>query len=103
MAYRDRSQGFGFVYVDLKKLLSESAKFDVDESAPVEFESSAKTIHVTKESIAAAPAAVAPPSAPVEKLKENLDRLQQLQHKLHAMLEELSTIADKEKKRRKKD
>lgn len=96
MAYRDQSQGFGFVYVDLAKILSERTKLSLEDLEPSEYAESAPSVNLNRD-----PVVQAQPQS-VEKLKDNLDRLQQLHHKLHAMLEELSTMAENEKKRRKK-
>src|SRR5262245_16816159 len=100
MAFRDRSQGFGFVYVDIKKLLEQ---IDVIEQNPEAHpqEGTALSIHIPKKASAVptpAPAPAPVPSAPItnddaasnkkpmderiKQIKENLDRLQSLHHKL---------------------
>lgn len=110
MAYRDRSQGFAFVYVDLAKILRERDK-QVDDTGPV-FPGETKSINFNKDILAsakAAPAAAAPTeemvspqvterSAAIRQIRENLDRLQSLHHKLHSMLDELNHVTDKKKK-----
>lgn len=93
MAHRDRSQGFGFVYVDIKKLLEEKDALGNPESpTPVSTEGVAaanfpKTADAVRER-----------SQAVHQIKDNLDRLQSLHHRLHAMLAEIGQITDKKKK-----
>ena len=93
MAERDRSQGFGFMYVDITKLLADKAKlehekpvltqdvktanFNKDEVKPKE--TTGKVIELQKSD----------KTNSIKQIKENLDRLQSLHHKLHAMLEEI--------------
>ncbi len=114
MAFRDRSQGFGFVYVDVKKLLEQTDAIDKNPEIHPQ-EKTALSIHLTKKS----PVAVVPPPMPaaevkaaveelanvskapmderIKQIKSNLDRLQSLHHKLHAVLDELSTASRKKK------
>lgn len=113
MAFRDRNQGFGFVYVDIKKLLEQTNEISENpESHPQE--DTAFSIHLPKRPTptpAPAPAPVAemkptevkaaaarPVEDRIKQIKENLDRLQTLHHKLHAVLEELSSVSRNKKK-----
>lgn len=91
MAERDRSQGFGFMYVDISKLLSDKAKLENDKPVLTE---NVKTANFNKDNTEAKePAKVLDlhpdKSIAIKQIKENLDRLQSLHHKLHAMLEEI--------------
>ncbi len=120
MAQRDQSQGFGFVYVEIKKLLEQRhtlSEGDLSYTSP----ETAQTVNFNKDSskrpaattshetLQAPKAAVAPPestpdairerSNAIQQIRTNLDRLQSLHHKLHAMLAELNTISDSKKKR----
>ena len=114
MAFRDRNQGFGFVYVDIKKLLEQTDEISQNpESHPQE--DTAFSIHLPKKPTPVpnpAPAPVAdmknaevqaaaarPVEDRIKQIKENLDRLQTLHHKLHAVLEELSSVSRNNKKK----
>lgn len=108
MASRDRSQGFAFVYVDIKKLLSNPSAFQEDAHTPVDtgdaevvsvdraveaaIEPQTETVVEEKRSTSANPA--------LTQIKDNLDRLQSLHHKLHAMLAELNQITGTPKKKK---
>ena len=110
MAFRDRNQGFGFVYVDIKKLLEQK---DIIEQNPETHpqENTAFSVHMPKKA-APSPAPVIVPMPEVKsearlqqpvderikQIKENLDRLQSLHHKLHAVLDELSNVSRNKKK-----
>lgn len=111
MAYRDRSQGFAFVYTDLAKLLRERDKIVDNDHGPV-YGPEEKSVNFNKDSQVAkrvAPVAVASedviaPAATernsaIRQIRENLDRLQTLHHKLHSMLDELNTVTDPKKKK----
>jgi len=110
MAHRDRSQGFGFVYVDLAKILAERDNLDkVAETGPVHptnipsynFNKDPRPAAVPPEAVEAAPVVKKPePTAAIQQIRENLDRLKSLHHKLHAMLEELNQLTDREKKKK---
>ena len=103
MAQRDRSQGFAFIYTDLRKLLAEKDNFINDDHSPIPT-GNATTVNFNKIT-PPTPAPVAPvtknhpPHPAVEQVRENLDRLQSLHHKLHAMLEELNQLTNDKKKR----
>lgn len=110
MAFRDRNQGFGFVYVDVKKLLEQTDSIVRNPEVHPQ-EKTAFSIHMPKKSNpspASAPAPItdirqpAPVKRPVDariaQIKENLDRLQTLHHKLHAVLDELSNVSRAKKK-----
>ena len=105
MAQRDRSQGFAFVYVDIAKILSERDQLK-DPSMPVE-NPTAKTINFNKDPLPK-PATVLTDEISqdargrrdaIAQVRANLDRLQALHHKLHAMLAELNQVTDDKKKR----
>lgn len=95
MAQRDRTQGFAFVYVNVGELLRQAKKTseiaDISSHQPP----TGEVVNVNKE----APAATDPKtsSQAVEELKGNLDRLQSLHHKLHAMLADLHTTGKKKR------
>jgi hypothetical protein len=109
MAFRDRSQGFAFVYVDLAKLLRERDQFNDNADAPV-YGPEEKAVNFNKDP---RPAGTPPPTlvedistsqtqernVAVRQIKDNLDRLQNLHHKLHAMLEDLNKATDTKKKK----
>ncbi len=111
MASRDRSQGFVFAYVDVAKLLKERDEVakHIDQNSPVEesvrpVPAPVQTVNfnkdrITSETKAIAPAQVEAPRPSVQEIRQNLDRLQALHHKLHAMLEELDKVTDNPKKR----
>lgn len=104
MANRDRSQGFAFVYVDLAKLLRERDKISDDAEGPV-YGPEEKSIRFARDTRPApkAPETLAPQvadrNAAITQIRENLDRLQSLHHKLHAMLADLNQVADVKKKK----
>ena len=109
MANRDRSQGFAFVYTDLAKLLRERDQIKDDSNVPV-YGPEEKTINFNKENVAPAAAKAVPSeeliapqaverTSAIRQIRENLDRLQSLHHKLHSMLDELNTVADSKKKK----
>jgi hypothetical protein len=93
MASRDRSQGFGFVYMDLSTFLSASEPWN--EEGPI-VPVKSHTINFNKEAPLATPTdndnALESPRPAVEKIRENLDRLQTLHQRLHVMLEELNQV-----------
>lgn len=101
MAQRDKSQGFGFVYLDISKILSQRAELEKNNDAPIDT-SEVKVVNFNKDPIpAVAPQASEPTrerAAAVAQIRENLDRLQSLHHKLHAMLDELNQVTDKKKR-----
>ena len=114
MAHRDRSQGFAFVYVDLAKLLRERDKFTDNDTGPV-YGPEEKSINFNRDIATAVRPTPVTTTAPVEpaeispqtternsairQIRENLDRLQSLHHKLHSMLDELNTVTDTKKKK----
>ena len=112
MGQRDRSQGFGFMYVNMAKILEErdNGTAHKEESAPVLTEN-VKTVNFNKDSkppVAAAAPAPAPQmpsptfmeerSKAIDQIKNNLDRLQSLHHRLHTILDELNQITNRDKK-----
>jgi hypothetical protein len=92
MANRDRSQGFGFIFTNVSELLS---KKEWSEEAIVQ----SKAINFNKDSlfVPEKPVTSTPDKTPTEQIRENLDRLQSLHHRLHVMLEELNHIQSKKK------
>jgi len=101
MAQRDRSQGFGFVYVDIAALLAQRDQMKKEFSQPVDT-SGTQSVNFTKPTIVPTPAS-APETTQdhknaVSQIRENLDRLQSLHHKLHAMLEEINLLSGKKQK-----
>ena len=114
MAHRDRSQGFGFMYVNMAKILQErdNAKPN-NEMAPV-LTDNVKTVNFNKDTDVqkdanvkrvAKPTVASNPSAfmeertkAIEQIKNNLDRLQSLHHRLHTILDELNQITNRDKK-----
>ncbi len=99
MAQRDRSQGFGFVYVDIGALLAQRDQIKKEFAQPIDTGTS-QTANFAKR--LESRQSVAPESTPehqaaVAQIRENLDRLQSLHHKLHAMLEEINTLSGKKK------
>lgn len=105
MAYRDKSQGFGFVYVDLEKLLAQRDELIKNPLVHPQTES-VQTVNLNRDTrrdvpkTERAPEAALPSGVTLAQIRENLDRIQALHHKLHAVLEELSTVTDREKKKR---
>ena len=82
MAQRDKSQGFGFVYIDIKKLLAQK-------SAEPVMEPNAKAVNLNRDPYA--------PEVASKQVKSNLDRLSALHHKLHVLMEELNQLTKKRK------
>lgn len=103
MAQRDRSQGFGFMYVNIAKLLTEKSEEMPKESTPV-LTNNVRTANFNKDTAAPAKSeptrVLADRATAITQIRENLDRLQSLHHKLHAMLEELNRITDSSKSRK---
>lgn len=81
MAHRDRSAGHAFMYIDIKDLIQQSPaiKKAAETQAPVN-----APAHSTHRF-----------GTTAEQVQGNLERLQSLHHKLHAMLEELNKITGK--------
>lgn len=84
LAHRDKSQGFGFVYIDVAKLLAQK-----HETEPV-VDSGALSINLNRD-----PYKSPAPNNP--DVKSNLDRLSALHHKLHVLMEELNNLTKKKK------
>jgi len=105
MAYRDRSQGFGFVYLDLAKFIAERDELEKKHTPyppldvpTVNFNKDPQERSTPVIPLRPVPATNARNEA-ITQIRENLDRLQTLHHKLHAMLEELNTLTAREKKK----
>ncbi len=92
MAQRDRSQGFGFMYVDISRLLADKAKLESDKPVLTE---NVKTANFNKDKVEVKETTGkvldlhTDKTTAIKQIKENLDRLQSLHHKLHAMLDEI--------------
>lgn len=112
MAQRDRNQGFGFMYADITKLIAKKRELEkADGFAPIQTEGQTLNFNRDKSPIVAKVASELPRTDGINEmikdranaistLKENLDRLQSLHHKLHAMLDELNKIADQTPKKK---
>lgn len=81
MAHRDKSTGHAFMYVDIKELLQQT--------------STIKKAAENQEPVAAPSHSTHRFGTSAEQVQGNLERLQSLHHKLHAMLEELNKITGK--------
>ncbi len=119
MAYRDKSQGFAFVYVDIHKLLASQKAMQVEALPPqknvINMNRDPKVNRSPNEQL---PFEQFTPIQPelqhpvsespkdrveaIEEVKKNLDRLQSLHHKLHTVLDDLNQVG-KWKKKPKKD
>lgn len=106
VAERDRSQGFGFMYVDITKLLKErkeNASNEATDEKPV-LTNNVKHANFNRDTVA--PKTTAEISAltanqkedAIRQVRANLDRLQVLHHKLHSMLDDLNKTTDSKKK-----
>ncbi len=106
MAQRDRSQGFGFVYVDIAKLLAskqdlpkEGTPMNTGDAQVVNFNKDRKSeTTMISDAAPASDTSLQDRAAAVNQIRGNLDRLQSLHHKLHAMLEELNHLTAQKKK-----
>ncbi len=105
MASRDKSQGFGFMYMDLAQLVAQRDEIQKNPNSLIN--QNAHTINFNKDpQIKSVPRptpistveSVQERKQAIHQIRENLDRLQSLHHKLHAMLEELNQITDDKKK-----
>lgn len=107
MAQRDKTQGFGFVYVDARKLLEqtkesgESPSLDTSKVASINFNKDPRP----QKPQPTLKASEIPPgkeakdkNAAIQQIRDNLDRLQTLHHKLHSILEDLNKLSDPKKK-----
>lgn len=104
MGQRDKTQGFGFMYVDISKILLErkNSAQNVTSETPVmtdnvkhaNFNKDAPLPKATLTTLVADQKAEA-----IRQVKANLDRLQTLHHKLHSMLDELSRVNDSKNKK----
>lgn len=93
MANRDRSQGISFVYLEVAELLAKKDEWTEEGPVPT---FNAKTINLNKDKVEAAAPKVEN-KTPVEQIRENLDRLQTLHHRIHVMLEELNALGGRKK------
>jgi hypothetical protein len=104
MAQRDKTQGFGFVYVDIEKLLAQRDEL-VKERALHPQAETAHVINLNRDQVGAKAKAVIadmaiPSTTSLEQIREKLDRLQTLHHKLHVVLEELTTVTGQDNKKK---
>ncbi|MFM8314416.1 MAG: hypothetical protein ACKOA8_09040 [Deltaproteobacteria bacterium] len=112
MAQRDRNQGFGFMYADITKLIAKKKEMEKAEgSTPIQPEGQTLNFNRDKSSVVAKVASETPSTQgfnqmiqdranAISTLKDNLDRLQTLHHKLHSMLDELNKISDRDSKKK---
>jgi hypothetical protein len=112
MAQKDRNQGFGFMYADITKLIAKKKEMEKSEGfAPIQTEGQTLNFNRDKSPVVAKVATEVPSTEgfndfikdranAVANLKENLDRLQSLHHKLHSMLDELNKITDRDNKKK---
>jgi hypothetical protein len=104
MAQRDKSQGFGFVYVDVEQLMAQRDSIAKDK--PLATPTNVPSINFNRDPKTLRKEDVLPAAPPKEKaqtlsqIRENLDRLQSLHHKLHAILEELNQVTDSGNKKK---
>ena len=83
MAHRDRSANHAFMYIDIRQLLENNQQVATESAAGAPVTTSeVKTVQL-------------PQTSSISALQNNLDRLQSLHHKLHAMLDELNKLTGK--------
>ena len=112
MAQRDRAQGFGFMYADISKLIAKKKELEKEGAFTPVAEPNTQSINLNRDpqpkatpinearaNTVSSGAFMKERSQAISQIRENLDRLQSLHHKLHAMLEDLNKITDKDKKR----
>lgn len=92
MASRDKSQGFGFVYLNVKELLEK--KDGWDDEVPLA-SPKAQTVNFNKDPLIGDKGEPKKDRAQITQIRENLDRLQSLHQRLHSMLEELNSVGKK--------
>lgn len=104
MARRDNGQGFGFVYFDLSVLLGKNRAFATAQESVETGNYSVPNINFPKFHNGSSKTEVlenTPPSPTgtkkVRDIRDKLDRLQALHHKLHVMLEEVDKLTKKKK------
>ena len=102
MAQRDRSQGFGFMYVNIAKVLEERKEVSTDSTEPVSTQN-VRHANFNKDTqlkpVANPTSKMDGRAEAMSQIKENLDRLQSLHHKLHAMLDELNHVSQHSKRK----
>lgn len=111
MANRDKSQGFAFAYVDVAQMLKDAKEGIIP---PIQQGKNVVNIPRPKQSPQSSisrpqetPTQIKPQdkkaekAIAVEEVKQNLDRLQNLHHKLHIILEELNQMTKWNKKGKK--
>ena len=108
MATRDRSQGFGFMYVNLAKILQERDNGTAHKEETPVLTANVKTVNFNKDQAASATPTESTQNnsaqfmeeraKAIDQIKNNLDRLQSLHHRLHAILDELNQITNRDKK-----
>ncbi len=112
MAQKDRNQGFGFMYADITQLIAKKKEMEKAEGfTPIQIEGQTLNFNRDKSPLVAKTTTEFPSTEgfndmlkdranAVATLKENLDRLQSLHHKLHSMLDELNKITDRDPKKK---
>lgn len=105
MAHRDKAQGFGFMYVDISKLLLERKQNKTTENteSPV-LTNNVKHANFNKDTAAPVKSDIAAlvgdqKTEAIRQVRENLDRLQTLHHRLHSMLDELNRVSESKNKK----
>jgi len=90
MAHRDRSAGHAFMYVDIQNLLQQTREIKKASEAGSPVETQSQNTHQFNPD-----SGIQASDSSVKQIQGNLERLQSLHHKLHAMLEELNKITGK--------
>ena len=91
MAHRDRSAGHAFMYLDIQSLLQQTQEVQKASQAGQPVTTQSQETH----QFASTNSALTTSDASVQQIQGNLERLQSLHHKLHAMLEGLNKITGK--------
>ena len=103
VAQRDKSQGFGFVYFELAALLGKNRAIPAAQQSIDTGSFAVPNINFPKlearktpeDSMNTNPAPI--DSKKVHDIRDKLDRLQALHHKLHVMLEEVDKLTKKKR------
>lgn len=112
MAHKDRNQGFGFMYADITKLIAKKKELENNEGfAPIPTVGQTLNFNKDKTPVVAKPISqihstdgfndlIKDRANAIATLKENLDKLQSLHHKLHSMLDEINKLTDRDTKKK---
>jgi hypothetical protein len=82
------------MYVDVNDLLKQTQEIRKSAEAGTPVHTQSKETHHFADATVN-PSSGSSPNVPTEQIKGNLERLQSLHHKLHAMLEELNKLTGK--------